>query len=110
MALLLHKTVLITFLLASAVSSRYSLFRSIWKNQYFIANSFHFLANSAKTSPKNEAKPIVENVDNIEEVRETDANVTDTKNISSFLSSAWTKVEGFTRSTTSNFAKEGKSN
>jgi len=65
-------------------------------------------ANSAKTSPKNEAKPIVENenVDNAEEVKEPDANVSDNKPISSFLSTAWTKVEGFTRSTTSNFAKE----
>jgi len=69
-------------------------------------------ANSTKSSPKNESKTIVENenVDNAEEDKipdaGPDANVSENKNISSFLSTAWTKVEGFTKSTTSNFAKE----
>ena len=37
-----------------------------------------------------------------------EANVIENKPLSSFFSSAWTKVEGFTKSTTTNFAKEGK--
>jgi len=47
-----------------------------------------------------------ENVENGGEVEQPDANVSENKPISSFFSSAWTKVEGFTKSTTSNFAKE----
>lgn len=75
-------------------------------------------ANSTKSSPKNESKPIVEEEEGIvEETTENtkentaedvqkEANVSENKPISSFFSSAWTKVEGFTKSTTSNFAKE----
>lgn len=75
-------------------------------------------ANSTKSSPKNESKPIVEEEEGIvEETTENtkentaedvqkEANVIENKPLSSFFSSAWTKVEGFTKSTTTNFAKE----
>jgi len=74
-------------------------------------------ANSTKSSPKNESKPIVEGeeegiVENtVEENKEEAADVSENKQpenkpLSSFFSSAWTKVEGFTKSTTTNFAKE----
>lgn len=75
-------------------------------------------ANSTKSSPKNESKPIVEEGEGIvEETAENtkentaedvqkEANVSENKPLSSFFSSAWTKVEGFTKSTTTNFAKE----
>jgi len=73
-------------------------------------------ANSTKSSPKNESKPIVEEgiveetAENTKEITAEDvqkeANVIENKPLSSFFSSAWTKVEGFTKSTTTNFAKE----
>jgi len=74
-------------------------------------------ANSTKSSPKNESKPIVEGeeegiVENTaEDNKEETADVSENKQpenkpLSSFFSSAWTKVEGFTKSTTTNFAKE----
>jgi len=74
-------------------------------------------ANSTKSSPKNESKPIVEGeegsiVENTaEENKEEISDVSENKQpenkpLSSFFSSAWTKVEGFTKSTTTNFAKE----
>jgi len=74
-------------------------------------------ANSTKSSPKNESKPIVEGEeegiventaeDNKEEIADVSENKQpENKPLSSFFSSAWTKVEGFTKSTTTNFAKE----
>ena len=54
---------------------------------------------------------IVENTaeDNKEEIADVSENKQpENKPLSSFFSSAWTKVEGFTKSTTTNFAKEGK--
>ena len=58
-----------------------------------------------------EEEGIVENT--AEENKEETADVSENKQpenkpLSSFFSSAWTKVEGFTKSTTTNFAKEGK--
>ena len=47
-------------------------------------------------------------LENTAEDVQKEANVSENKPLSSFFSSAWTKVEGFTKSTTTNFAKEGK--
>ena len=47
-------------------------------------------------------------LENTAEDVQKEANVIENKPLSSFFSSAWTKVEGFTKSTTTNFAKEGK--
>ena len=58
-----------------------------------------------------EEEGTVENTaeDNKEEFSDVSENKQpENKPLSSFFSSAWTKVEGFTKSTTTNFAKEGK--
>ena len=58
-----------------------------------------------------EEEGIVENAveENKEEATDASENKQpENKPLSSFFSSAWTKVEGFTKSTTTNFAKEGK--
>ena len=56
-----------------------------------------------------EEEGTVENTaeDNKEEIADVSENKQpENKPLSSFFSSAWTKVEGFTKSTTTNFAKE----
>ena len=58
-----------------------------------------------------EEEGTVENTaeDNKEEIADVSENKQpENKPLSSFFSSAWTKVEGFTKSTTTNLAKEGK--
>jgi len=56
-------------------------------------------ANSTKSSPKHETC-VDEEKDDPTEEEKNKANLSENKNITSFFSTAWTKVEGFTRSST----------